>query len=75
MVDSINITLTSYGFIINLFPITKQLKEYNNSNIMKSVLMALLFCFSAYIILTLLAMNLYGEFAIQQSIFDNMKQD
>lgn len=75
VVDSINITLTSYGFIINLFPITSQLKEYNNVNIMKSVFMALVFCFGSYIILSVLAMNLYGENNIHQSIFDNMKND
>lgn len=75
IVDCINITLTSYGFIINLFPISKQLKVYNNTNIMKSVLMALIFCFGAYITLTVFAINLYGENNIKESIFDNMQQD
>jgi amino acid permease len=74
VVDCINITLTSYGFIINLFPISRQLKEYNNANIIKAVLIALTFCFLVYISLTVLAMNLYGTH-IQQSIFDNMRSD
>ena len=61
IVDCINISLTSYGFIINLFPVSKQLKEYNNKNIMKSVFMALIFCFGAYLTLAIFAIKLYGE--------------
>jgi hypothetical protein len=40
---------------------------------MKSVLMALAFCFLSYIILTKLAINIFGEDNICQSIFSNIK--
>jgi hypothetical protein len=42
---------------------------------MKSVLIALAFCFGSYVIITKLAMNIYGEHNIQASIFENLKQD
>lgn len=73
-IDSINITLTSYGFIINLFPIASQMKAQTYSNVMSAVFLALCFCFSAYLILSLLAQNLFGD-KIEVSLFDNMKDD
>jgi len=73
-IDAINITLTSYGFIINLFPIASQMKEQSYNNVMSSIFIALCFCFSAYLILALLAQNLFGS-NIQVSLFDNMKDD
>jgi hypothetical protein len=42
---------------------------------MKSAFLALSFCFLSYVILTILAMNIFGEHNIQQSIFENLKQD
>lgn len=73
-IDSINITLTSYGFIINLFPIASQMKAQTYGNVMSAVFLALCFCFSAYLILSLLAQNLFGD-KIEVSLFDNMKDD
>jgi len=73
-IDTINITLTSYGFIINLFPITSQMKDPSYKNVMSAVFIAVAFCFSAYLILSALALNLYGD-NIQVSLFDNMKDD
>lgn len=75
IVDSVNILLTSYGFVINLFPISQQLEVSSNANVLKSVLLALGFCFTSYLILTQLCINLFGEQNIQQSIFDNLKED
>lgn len=72
--DSINITLTSYGFIINLFPIAQQMREQNYENVMKAVGIALIFCFSAYLTLSILAQNIYGN-NIEINLFDNMKDD
>lgn len=73
-IDSINITLTSYGFIINLFPVASQMRDQSYGNVMKAVWLALLFCLSAYVILSVLAQNLFGS-SIAVSLFDNMKQD
>lgn len=61
IVDSVNILLTSYGFVINLFPISNQLETRTNSNMLKSVVLALGFCFGAYFCLTGLCINIYGE--------------
>lgn len=54
-IDSINITLTSYGFIINLFPVASQMREQSYNNVMSAVGIALTFCFSSYLILSYLA--------------------
>ena len=75
MVDSFNITLTSYGYLINLFPIAMQLKNRSYANVIKSALLALVFVFTAYVILTSLSMNIFGEHNIQMSIFENLKTD
>ena len=75
IIDSMNITLTSYGFVINLFPIAQTLRQKTKTNIMKAVFLALCFCFSSYMILTKLAINIYGAKNIQQSIFENLKED
>ena len=74
-IDAINITITSYGFVINLFPIQSQMKDKKQSSVLLAVLLALLFCVFSYSLLTKLAINIYGENNIQQSIFDNLKQD
>jgi len=60
-IDAINITLTSYGFIINLFPVASQMREQSTSTVMSAVGLALAFCFSAYLTLSFLAQNLYGS--------------
>jgi len=73
-IDSINITLTSYGFIVNLFPVAQQMREYTYPNVMKAVWIALCFCFCSYLILSYLAQNLFGT-EIEMSLFDNLKED
>ena len=73
-IDAINITLTSYGFIINLFPVASQMREQTDANVKSAVAIALAFCFTSYLILSYLAQNLFGS-NIQVSLFDNMKDD
>ena len=75
IIDSVNITLTSYGFVINLFPIAQQLRDNTKANVMKAVFIALCFCFSSYLILTKLAINIWGAENIEASIFENLKDD
>jgi len=72
MINSMNILLTSYGFVINLFPASQQLQEKSYKNVMSSVVLALGFCFASYMILTLLVVNVYGVENIQQNLFDNL---
>lgn len=50
------------------------MKAQTYGNVMSAVFIALCFCFSAYLILALLAQNLFGD-NIQVSLFDNMKDD
>ena len=42
---------------------------------LKSVILALGFCFGAYLSLTYLCINIYGEQNIKPSIFDNLKEE
>ena len=67
-----NILLTSYGFIINLFPASQQLAVNSYSNVMTSVILAISFCFMSYLVLTLLVINVYGEENICKNLFDNL---
>mmetsp|Transcript_3880 Transcript_3880/g.2608 ORF Transcript_3880/g.2608 Transcript_3880/m.2608 type:complete len:229 (+) Transcript_3880:624-1310(+) len=74
VMDSANITITSYGFIINFFPIYATLKERTNRNGFISAGMALLFGITAYTIFASLAILSYG-YDIDPSIFENIKED
>ena len=42
---------------------------------MKSIILALSFCFRAYFSLKILACNIYGEKNNKQSLFNNLKTD
>ena len=70
LIDSVNITLTSYGFVCSLFPIFEEMHDKSYKNGMLSVFLALLFCFSVYALFALLALNIYGS-DIKMSIFEN----
>lgn len=72
--DSMNITLASYGFVINFFPIYKSIQSRSNSRGFLSVSMALSGCFVIYITFSLLALKAYGS-DIQPNIFENVKMD
>lgn len=72
MINSMNILLTSYGFVINLFPASQQLQEKSYKNVMLSVVLALAFCFASYMMLTLLVINVYGEQNVEKNLFDNL---
>lgn len=74
VLDCSNIIVTSYGFVLNFFPIYCQLKVKNNTNGIKSSIFALNFCFCSYITFSLFAYGAYGN-NIQVSIFDNIKTD
>ena len=72
VMDSANITVTSYGFIINFFPIYATLREKTNRNGFISAGMALAFGITAYTIFASLAILSYG-YNIDPSIFENIK--
>ena len=61
MIDSVNITLTSYGFLLKLFPVYAEMKESNYKNGMLATFYALFFVFSVYSIFALFALRIYGD--------------
>lgn len=71
LVNSINVTLTTYGFIVNLFPVTSAMKNSSYSNVMKAVALALFFCFATYITISLLCLRIYGS-EININLFENL---
>ena len=60
--DCMNILITGYGYVMNLFPIVKQMdpakQDYNTC--MKSVFGGLMFVFLSYTFLTFLSVRIYG---------------
>src|ERR1700761_761383 len=75
LLDSFNIVITSYGFIINFFPIYSSMHSpRTNRGGIFAVIMALIFCFTTYTLFSLMAMFSYG-IDIQPNIFENIKQD
>ena len=54
-------TLTTYGFIVNLMPITSAMKNPSYKNVMTSVILSLLFCFATYVVLAALCLRIYGS--------------
>jgi len=74
IVNSINVTITTYGFIINLFPITQGMKDSLKSNVIKAVSLALFFCFSTYIFLSVCVLQIYGS-NTNINLFKNLVTD
>jgi amino acid permease len=70
----INMTLTTYGFISNLIPISSAMKNPSYPNVMKAAVMALSFCFITYALLAVLCLRLYGS-DININVFVNLKND
>ena len=62
LMDCMNILITGYGYVMNLFPIVKQMdpakQDYNTC--MKSVFGGLMFVFLSYTFLTFLSVRIYG---------------
>ena len=73
-IDAISILLTSYGFLLNFYPIYSSLDKRTNSNGIKATGSALIFCFIVYISFSFLGIASYGE-SINPNIFDNIKTE
>ena len=73
MIDSLNIAVASYGFVINLFPIQSGMKK--KSDITKSVTVSLAFVIFAYTMLGLLSALSFGILNVKPSIFENLQSD
>ena len=73
--DSVNIAVTSQGFIIALFPIYSSMKREDRPRIMTSVSAGLTFTMSTYTYLSLISISYFGMQNIQSSIFQNIKSE
>ena len=71
--DSVNIAVTSQGFVIALFPIYSSMKREDRPKIMTSVSAGLTFTMSTYTYLSLISISYFGMQNIQASIFQNIK--
>lgn len=72
--DSMSIILTSYGFIINFYPVFSSLEVQSNDNGIKSTLLAMAFCFVAYLSFSHLGIMTYGE-DVNPNIFVNISKE
>ncbi len=72
--DSFSIIVSSYGFILNLFPVYTSIEQRNNKKGYQASGSALAFSFIVYVTFSFLAYYCYGE-SIQPSIFDNIKSE
>ena len=73
-IDQINMTLTTYGFIVNLMNIADEMEDGSHSNVMKAVGISLIFCFLVYVMLGFLCLNIYGN-TININVFINLHED
>jgi len=74
IVDSVTIVLTAYGFILNFYPIFAQMEDKSNKNGYVATLLAMFFCFVAYVSFSFLALSSYGE-NLSPNIFDNLSHE
>ena len=58
--DSLNIAVTSQGFVIALFPIYSGMKRESRPKIMTSVFSGLTFTMSTYTYLSLISITYFG---------------
>jgi amino acid permease len=70
LIDSLNIAVASYGFVVNLFPIQSGMKK--KTDITKSVTISLSFVIVAYTMLGLLSALSFGILNVKASIFENL---
>ena len=70
VIDCINIGVASQGFVISLFPIYCDMTSDARPNVLFSVLSALTFTFTIYVILGLVSIQYYGLSNVEQNIFE-----
>lgn len=75
LMDSVNIAVTSQGFVIALFPIYTSMARDARPRFMFSVSAGLLFTFSCYTYLSFISIAYFGEENIEPSIFQNIKHE
>ena len=74
VIDSICIIVTSYGFLINFFPIYQALENKSNAKVIKATVIAQAFCAFVYIVFSFLAVSIYQD-RVEPSIFQNLQKE
>ena len=74
MIDCFNIVVTSYGFMINFFPIYSSMRDKSNGNATSAVTVTLVLCFTLYAFFSTLGFLSFGH-EIKPSIFDNLREE
>ena len=70
--DSLNIAVTSQGFLISLFPIYSSMARHARPRFLQSVTFALIFTMSIYTVLSIVSIRYFGEDNIKTSLFKNI---
>lgn len=70
-VDSFNIIVSSFGFVLTLFPVYGSMKKSLRPKFKISLYLALVMVFCLYLLLSISAVLYFGETQVRPSIFDN----
>jgi len=70
-VDSFNIAVASFGFVLTLFPVYSSMRKDSKHKFHISLYLALGMVFVLYLMLTVSAIFYFGEQNVRPSIFDN----
>ena len=73
VIDCINIGIASQGFLISFFPMYCDVKNDAKPKVFASIIGALTFSFTVYIILASISIQYYGPTNINVNIFENIK--
>lgn len=69
--DSVNIIITSYAFILNFFPVFSSMEDKSPASGRRAVSVAMIFCFIVYVLFSFLAYFVYGD-NLNPNIFENL---
>lgn len=68
-------TVASFGFVLQLYPVFASMKKNLQPKFSYSVNLALAMCFAVYFSLTLTSVLFFGPDNIQPNVFDNFKSE
>jgi amino acid permease len=74
IMDSVNISVASQGFVIALFPIYSSMARNARPKVMQSITGALLFTMGTYTLLSMVSIVYFGQDNIKPSIFENIQE-
>lgn len=71
--DSFNMTVASFGFVLQLYPVYASMQKKERPRFGLAVNLALALCFFVYLALALTSIMFFGADQVQANIFDNFK--